>query len=199
MFLTSVSRGRVPFGVQCTVPEDEDRERYIAETMKSMAQKGILDENQRLTDKGAAVISFWEKYRNSRRHIRLNHVNAAILPGDILITVVEAGDGYEVLAVRSELFMMELLKHAEYLCMEEKADERGKWQDIREEDWKKKLESMDGGILLREFDAGRVQAEKVYFWKEGKGYLFNKTNGRIRSLSPGVMRKQIYRLLREDN
>lgn len=197
MFLTSISRGRVPLGVECPLPETVERERYITETIAAMKEKGIIGDDHKLTKEGAIVISLWERYRNSKRHIRLNHVHAAILPENVLITVIETEDGYEVGAIRSELFMLELAKHMEYLCLEEKAAERGKWQDIGEEEWKAKLEEMDNGILLYEFLSGRLQSEKVYFWKDETGYLFHKTNGRIRTLSPGVMRKQIYRILKE--
>lgn len=196
-FLTSISRGRAPLGVKCPIPKPEEREKYIEEAIASMKEKNIIGADDELTKEGAVVIALWEHYRNSKRHIRLNHVYAAILPGNVVITVSENEDGYEVEAIRSELFMLELIKHMEYLRLEEKSEERGKWQDIREEEWMEKLEGMDNGILLYEFLSGRLQSEKVYFWQDETGYLFHKTNGRIRTLSPGVMRKQIYRILKE--
>lgn len=199
MFLTSVSRGRMPFGVNCQMPDPAKKQDYIEETIESLAKKGILNTERKLTREGAEIIYFWEQYRNSKRHIRLNHVNAAVLPGNILITVIKKEKGYDVSCINSAVFMMELLKHADYLCLGEEKEERGKWQVIDGEAWKKELADMEGCILLYEYRSGRLKEEKVYYWKNGEGYLYYKTQGRMRTLSPGVMRKQIYRILEEES
>lgn len=195
---TFMRTGRVPFGVKCPMPPKEEEKSYIEETISSLRKKNLLDDNQKLTKEGAEVFYLWEQYRNCKKHIRLNHVNAAVLPGNTLITVIETEEGYEVGCIRRDLFMLELLKHHDYLCMGEEKAERGKWQNIEEKEWKELLSEIDGCILLYEYECGRMLSEKVYFWKGEQGYLFHKTRGRIRTLSPVIMKKQIYRILGEE-
>ena len=196
VFLTSVTRGRAPLGAAYQLPKQEEKERFMKETVRSLVKKGILDEEEKLTRDGAGLLWAWEQYRNSRVHIRLNHVTAAVLPGDALIAVMETEEGCEAACLRSEVLMTELLKQSEYLRSGEEKPEKGRWQDIDEAGWKEKVEESDGAIYAAEYLSGRLVSEKVYFWKGRKGYLLHKSQGRIRELSPGVMRRQIYRTLK---
>lgn len=196
VFLTSVSRGRVPIGVTYRLPRRNEKELFMKETIRSLMKKGILDEKENLTKEGTALIYSWEQYRNCHTHIRLNHVNAAVLPGNILLTVIKVEEEYEAACIRSEVLMTELLKQSAYLCQAEEKPQRGRWQDIDEDEFKEKFEESDDGIYLAEYLSGRLISEKVYFWKGQQGYLFNKSQGRIRELSPGIMRKQIYKVLK---
>ena len=196
LFLTSVSRGRVPFGVRSLMPGEEERSAFVEETIQSLMKKGVLDEKEKLTEEGAGIIFCWEQYRNSRRHIRLNHVNAAILPDNVLITVVETEGGYEVGCIRSEVLMTKVLQYSDYMCRAETKASRGSWSDLSEKDWEKELSEMEGAVFVSEYLSGRLTEERVYYWKKEKGYLFNRRKGRVRELSPGVMRKQLYRTLK---
>lgn len=195
MFLISVSRGRVPFGIDCRMPETEKKEEYIRETLDSLKKKGILNEKEKLTKEGAQVIYLFEQYRNCKKHIRLNHVNIAVLAEEVLAVMIKTQEGYETSYISTALFMTELLKHADYLCHGEEKSRRGKWESVKKEEWLSGLEEVDGCLLLWEYNAGRLETEKIYYWKDGEGYLYNRTRERRRSLSPGVMRKQIYRTL----
>lgn len=194
-FFVSVSRGRVPFGITCSVPRQEEKEDFIKETIKSLTEKRILDENQKLTKEGADIIYLFEQYRNAKKHIRLNHVSMAVLSEGILITVIKTEDGYEMGCLQSAFLMTELLKHAEYLCREEKESIRGQWENIGQTEWFEQTGEMDGCVVLGQYHLGRLESEKIYYWKEDQGYLYHKTVERKRAISPGVMRKQIYRIL----
>lgn len=195
VFLTSVSRGRIPFGITWHLPEQEKKEKYIRETTDSLKGKGILATDGKLTKEGAEIIYLFEQYRNCKRHVRLNHVNMAVLPGDILITMIKTKDGYEAGCIRRDFFMTELLKHADYLCLKEEKTERGRWESVEESAWINGNEDMEGCILIDEYDTGHLESEKIYYWKEQRGFLYHRTRGRLRTLSPGVMRKQIYKIL----
>lgn len=199
LFLTSVSKGRVPFGITYHMPEQDKRERYIEETILSLKKKAFIDDTGKLTPKGADIIYFWERYRNCKRHIRLNQLNIAILPENLLIIVVQGNEEFEMVCTNREALMLDILKHTEILCRQEIKEDRGKWQDMDGELFMKEVEEMDGYILLYEYLCGRLESEKIYYWKGTKGYLYNKSSGRMRSLSPGTIRKQIYRALREED
>lgn len=198
VFLISVTRGRAPLGITYHLPKPEEREAFLVETIRLLKEKGILDKEEKLTREGAALLWAFEQYRNSRTHVRLNHVIAAVLPGDVLVTVTEVEGGYEAACMRSELLMTELLKQSEYLRRGEEKAERGRWRDISEEEWKKQLEESEGAVYMAEYRSGSLLLEKIYYWKGEKGCLLQKEKGRIRELSPGLMRKQIYQKLREE-
>ncbi len=61
--------------------------------------------------------------------------------------------------------------------------------------WQEQIEKMDGNIHMREYENGKNVGERIYCWKEKEGYLLNLTGKRIRKLSSGVMRRQIYEMM----
>ena len=194
VFLTSVSKERMPFGVQLKPPAREDQETFIRETLQSLIKKGILDENERLTGEGADIIFFWEKYRNCKRHITLNDICVATLPGGKGIMATPIHEGYDVRMVVPEYLMYGLLKNNDFLCVGGET-RREKWQDLEMEEWKTRIEEMDGTIFLREYIQGKKTDEKIYCWKGNEGWLLNIQRKRIRALSADVIRKQIYMYL----
>lgn len=195
MFLTSVSRGRMPFGISVRRPLKEEEEIYVKETMKSLQQKGILDEKERLTEEGIVIIHFWEKYRNCNRHITFNDVRAALLPEGKIIMVTGKEENYDIRMIMPEIFMYGVLKNNDFLCIGGK-DERGKWQDMDVDSWQKQIGEMDGSIFLSEYIQGKKVDEKIYCWKDKDGYLLNVQKKRVRVLSSSVMRRQIYRVIK---
>lgn len=195
MFLLSVSRGRVPLGIKMKMPKETERENYVKETIKSLVGKGILDKEEHLTKEGADVITFFEQYRNCKRHITLNDINAAVMPEGRLITVIAYKQGYDISYVSPEVLMTGVLHQFEYLRKGEESPIRGKWKDLDVKQWQERIDEMEGNILLREYENGKRISERIYCWKEKEGYLLNLTGKRIRSLSPGVMRRQIYGIL----
>lgn len=199
VFLTSVGRGSIPFGVRYHMPQAGKEDEFIEETMQSLTEKGILDEEQKLTREGAVLIRIWELYRNCRRHIIINRIHAAVLDGGQLITVYRNGEEYEVSCMHSAVLMLAILKQSEYLCMGEEKPERGKWRTIGAEEWQKELEEIEGFIPVMEYEGVKMQAEKLFYWKKQEGYLLNPDNMRVRRLSPALMRQQIYKILGGEN
>lgn len=195
VFLTSVGRGNVPFGIRCRMPQEGKREEYITETLCSLAKKGILDEEEKLTKEGAAIIRFWELYRNCHRHIIVNRIRAAVLDDGKLITVCKDGEEYEVCCMDSATLMLSILKQSDYLRMGEEKPERGKWRTIGAKEWKKEIEEMEGFIPVIEYEKTTLISRKIFYWKEQEGYLLNPERMRIRRLSPAVMRRQIFTIL----
>lgn len=198
VFLTSVSRGRMPFGITYTIPARKERPVYMEETIAQLKKRGLLNEEGELTRKGADIIYLWERYRNSRRHIRMNHMNIAVLPEQILIIVVRTEEGYEMQCMGKEDFMNGILKHAEFLQSEEGKGERGRWQDMDDAAFVQAVSDIDGYLLLLTYWSGRLESEKIYYWKEEEGFLFLRRTGRVRTLSSAAMRRQIYSVLGEE-
>lgn len=197
IFLTSVSRGRAPFGLLYHVPEKSKRSQFVEDTIEELKMKKYLNEEGKLTKEGTDIIYLWERYRNCKKHIRINQCNIAVLPEEVLIVVVQTEDGYEMVCTNKETFMASILKYADFLCQEDKKRERGKWRNLEEAAFAEEVMKGDGYLLLFEYTAGKLESEKIYYWKEEEGFLFNRKSKRVRNLSPGVMRRQIYQALEE--
>ena len=52
VFMTSVSKGSLPFGIRYRMPAEEEKEAFIEEAMQSLVKKGILNEERKLTEEG---------------------------------------------------------------------------------------------------------------------------------------------------
>lgn len=195
MFLTSVSHGKKPMGIALCKPKLEEKESYIRETLLSLARKGIINEEGRLTREGGVVLRFWEMYRNSEKHVAIGDTYMALLPEEKLLMVAPAGEEYEVRFIMPEVLMHGILKLSEYLRLGEEKSVRGKWQEYDKAEWMEKAADIKGSIHLQEFTKGIQTGDKIYLWTKGEGYLVNIARSRIRELSSGVMRRQIYAAL----
>lgn len=195
MFLTSVSSGKKPLGVVLQMPPEGKREAYIQETLQSLIRKGLVSEAGELTREGVVVLQAWEMYRNSEKHVAVDDSYMALIPEGRLLMVAPAMEEYELRFVMPEIIMHGLLKASDYLRLGEEKIIRGKWQEFNEAEWKEKIEDIEGSIHLREFTNGKQISDSVYFWNKEKGYLLNLSRSRIRELSSGIMRRQIYTTL----
>ncbi len=195
MFLTSVSRGRKPLGVKIDMPLMKERKKYVEQTIESLIKKGILDDKKKLTREGADILYFWEQYRNSEKHICLNDTFAAVLPNGKLIVVIQRENGYNLKIIVPEIVMLELLKESTYLCLGETKKLRGKWEYLDVKVWKEKIKEMEGCIYLKEYNHGKMISESIFCWLDEQGFLLNLVRKKVRSLSSGVMRRQIYTIL----
>lgn len=195
MFLTSVSRGKKPLGVTLSMPASEDRKQYIQSALQSLTEKGFLDESGKLTKDGMEILCFWEQYRNNKEHIAYNSTFAAPISTKALFAVTPIECGYDVRFVMPEIIMLSILKENEYLRMGEERPKRGKWEDIEIAECLNKINEMDGSILVREYVYGKQVNEVIYCWTKEEGYLLNLSRKRMRTLSSGVMRRQLYAML----
>ncbi|MDE6748381.1 MAG: DUF5081 family protein [Lachnospiraceae bacterium] len=195
IFLTSVSRGNAPFGIRYRMPAESERETFFEETIESLVKKGILNDKRKLTEEGAAIIRFFELYRNCRRHVTVNKVKAAVLENRKLITLCKDTDCYEMCCTDSAVMMLSLLKQSEYLCRGEEKAERGKWRGIMPQEWEQTMREMEGCIPVCEYEDAKLLGRKLFYWKGGEGYLLNPERMRVRSLSPSYMRRQLYMIL----
>lgn len=58
---------------------------------------------------------------------------------------------------------------------------------------------MEGCVPIAEYENGKLLGRRIFYWKENQGYLMNLDRLRVRSLSPAVMRRQIFKMLGGEN
>lgn len=198
MFMISVSKGRKPLGIGVKMPENKEREAYVQNTVCSLREKGIVNENMGLTKEGADLLYFFEIYRNNHRHVVLDQVYVAVLPKNRLITVERKESSYEFSCISTAVLLEALLGYSEFLNSHDEHPRRGSWESITARALTEKVQSSTGGVWIREYIEGVSSGEKYYGWDMQQGYVVNLEKNRIRSLSPSWMRKQICRLLTEE-
>lgn len=192
VFLTSVSRGNIPFGIKYRMPKEEEKDAFVERAIQRLSKKGILDEQSKLTKEGAFIIRCWEEYRNCKDHVMINQVRAALLPDGMLIVALPNGDEYEVQYMNAEVLMLSILKQAQSLCGASIQPERGKWQDISEEEAERKP---DGMIPIIRYVHHKEADRRLIYWKGDQIYQINSERMRMRTLSPAAARKMIYMMI----
>lgn len=195
VFLTSVSRGNVPFGIKYKLPREGEKEAFVERAIQSLMQKGILDEQRKLTKEGAGIIRCWEEYRNCKEHVMIHRIRAAILPGGMLVAALPDGDVYEVQYMNAELLMLAILKQARSLCGASTQPERGKWQDIEGEMMEGESGEQEGMIPIIRFEYFKATDRRIIYWKGDRVYQINPDRMRMRALSPVAARKMIYTMI----
>lgn len=191
VFLTSVSGGNVPFGIKSKMPAEGEKDAFVERAIQSLMKKGILNEQRKLTQEGTAIIRCWEEYRNCKDHVMIHQIRAALLPDGMLITVLPKEDAYEVQYMNAEVLMLAILKQARSLCGASKQPERGKWQNIAEEE----QDAPEGIIPIIRFEHHKETDRRVICWKGDSIYQINLERMRARILSPAAARKMIYMMI----
>lgn len=195
VFLTSVSRGNVPFGIKYKLPREGEKEAFVERAIQSLMQKGILDGQRKLTKEGAAIIRCWEEYRNCKDHVMIRRIRAALLPGGMLVAALPDGDAYEVRYMNAEVLMLAILKQARSLCGTSTQPERGKWQDMAGEMTGGESGEEEGMIPLIKFEYFKAIDRRIIYWKGEQVYQINPERMRMRTLSPVAARKMIYTMI----
>lgn len=193
LFLNSLTKGGRPFNMRSQLSKKGLKAEEIVEgAIRGLTEKGLLDAERHLTKDGTAMLVCWQKYRNSRVHLLVNRLNVAVLPGNMVVAVHELEDGYGIDYMSSEVLMLAILKQCEYLRQGEEKQERGAWETISAEQWEMRAGEAEGGVPISVYHGNELHEQSIYYWKGKQGYLFNPKRNRLRTLSAGVMRRQIY-------
>lgn len=193
LFLNSVTKGGQPFNMNSRLPKGLKGEEIVEGAIQGLMEKGLLDEERHLTKDGTAMLVCWQEYRNSKVHLLVNRLNVAVLPGNMVVTVYEKEGGYEIECMSSEVLMLAILKQCEYLRQGEEKPERGTWKTVSIEQWVADAGEAEDGVPIFVYHGNKMREQSIYYWKEQQGYLFDLKKSRLRTLSAGVMRRQIYR------
>lgn len=197
VFLTSTSRGRTPLGVKYRISgKQQEKDKFIDKTFEILKQKNIVDDNYMLTMDGAELLFYWETYRNCEKHIVIDDtLTLAILPNSYIMVLCPVEDEYLFHMFQPETLMIKLLEDFPFLCEKDNSNQKGKWENINIDVWKEKIDSMEKNLFISEYKDGIKINDKVYCYETGIGYLLNLTTKRVRTLSGGAMRRQIYRMI----
>ena len=191
LFINSVTKGRTPFGIICKYPEESKMEEYKKEVVLSLRKKGILDDEKKFTPKGIALLLLWEQYRNSERHMVLNHLMLSVSTKRRVICVAKMSDGYEVFSADSGFVMFALLKRHEFLRSQDT-----KCPIVLEkllyEEWTESLGAYGDGLLITGiYRKNEPEREEVYCWRGETGYKYDLSGQFQRKISARTVRMRL--------
>jgi len=200
VFLTGVTKGAEPFGLFLKYPGKDRIEDYKKEVLSSLQEKGILDQEQKFTREGTALLLLWEAYRGCKKHLILNHLYLAVCPNRRVIGIGKQGEDYELFSTDSAVVLTALLKKYEFLrtdgTKEHHLPKKLPCEKLPYGDWVKELEDCQENLLiLGDYREKTPRQEDVYYWKENKGYRYDPGNGYRREISSRSMRLQFLNYL----
>ncbi len=188
LFINSVTKGPEPFGVLLRYPGQEKISGFKKEVIQTLQMKQILNENQKFTKEGAALLLLWEEYRNSRKHLILNHIILAICPKGRVIGITKQENGYEIFSVHGAVVMTALLKKYKFLRMETRGM-NCEQKKIPYADWAKEMERYGENVIITGvFHEREPETEEVFYWSGDKGCRYEIASCWQSTMSPRTMR-----------
>lgn len=195
VFFNGVTKGETPFGIFLYYPTEEKIEEYKKKVLKSLQEKGILNEEEKFTKEGIAVVMAWEEYRNCKKHLIFNRLYLAMLPNRRVIGLIRAGKEYEFFISDSAAVMMGFWKKHEFL-RQGNTEGSYKMEKIPYSTWEGEIEKYGENILMYgEYRGKNPQKEEVYYWKGNIGYRYDMNTGYRRQMGSRAMRLQILKNL----
>lgn len=196
LFINSVTKGPVPFGVFLKYPAWKDTEDLKEEILLSLQKKGIVNEEKKITEFGMIPLLMWEEYRNAVHHLVLNETCFAVLPNGRLTGVRKMGREYYLSTGRGEEILLELLKKNRFLCGGEKEGEHYTSRRLTYDEWSRLMHEKDYQMLITgSYVDYKPEKETAYYWDEEEGYQYDLNKGRERRLKPRQMRRRLMEVL----
>lgn len=189
LFLTTVTRSQVPFGLFLKFPKGKTGDEIGEEAVRELQKKHILDGQRKFTKWGTATVMLWESYCSCKKHLILNKMFAGITDEGRAIIIKKEADSYEILSFDRAALMVSLLRYCPFLCG---ADEDGADQSSRDMGYDQWLETIrdhgDAILMTGEYDGFQVRKEQAFFWEEKKGYVYDLNEQQISRIQPRAMR-----------
>ena len=191
----SITQGPAPFGIKLKHFPGE-REEVVARTQRQLKEKMILDEGAHLTKAGGVIVRCYELYRNSHIHVILNEMKIALLANGECIVMYPAEDGYEMISTDHARLMAAVLQECPYIRKEE-AREKGKWKGYGYDEFSAYIEeNAKGSLMIGEYEGMKAVRERVFYWTEEAGYIYNLQRERQKEAAPREMRIELLKALK---
>lgn len=207
IFLNSITPGNHIWGLPLKVPRTEKRKELYQETIAGLVRKRLLKAENQLSILGAATAKQVDDYKRAQKHVLLNRLHIAMLPGLGCVTIVPVGQGYieaaypspdwsdnvgaardmrkndeyEILRQNRAAILLQILRSYEELCA------GGRELDLDSlcsvDHFVEELPDYPGRMLLGKYEGGRSIEEGVLYWDRQKIYYYDVKEGRKRRLS----------------
>ncbi len=172
-----------------------EKEIVLTSTTKTLKEKGIIDENDKFTQKGIGPIGTLQKYKMVKKHIVINQMRLGLL-GDNVVVIDQVEDGYDMLIAHKLFVMLSVLKKCEYMRQGESDIPRKYSADkINKEEWIKQIEQNDNQLLITKYEKEVKTTQNVYYWNAKHGYRYDLLQDERTKMSGYTMRMEVVNLL----
>jgi hypothetical protein len=175
----SVLDGKRIFGTHFQVPEDVSKE-YIDKTMEQLIEHKFLDDNKKPNESFFLALKVLNEYKEAGRYLIMNQMKIAFAKDEKnIICLGKMDDGYEMTAMKKELFLYEYMKKIPFLAEEDTNESKS--SKIEYQKWFKELEnpSLKYITFLQEFNQNKLGKMYILYEKENQGYLYEPAMERI--------------------
>lgn len=192
----SILGGSPIVGINLKETNDKDVNTYVDETIRTLKEKNILDGNGRLTKIGILPIEILKKYKNAKKHISLNFTRVALLDDDRAVIIKIEGDQYDVSICNKIELLEKLVSRSSYMQKETTSENKMKkekldFMDLLKDDELYKSEAINTKVY---FDGSEI-GNKIYYWNNDKGFLYDLNSEYREELTPRNMRIKFMNLL----
>ncbi len=158
--------------------------------MDGLRAKGVLDADRRLTPFGMVPLAAVEQYRTASRHVFINRLRASLNPDGHLTVIHPSGDGWYIARLSPAELLVALLKAYPFLCSASAEDEPGPWRPMTLHRWAttEATRPSEGIIMVRGAPTESGPGPLMAGSRADEGYVFDLSQGRVRSCPIRVMR-----------
>lgn len=197
IFLNSVAKGPSPFALNFPLPSANEKEAMIENTLKSLQDKAILDADRKLTAAGIVPIQIFEQYKNAKEYILLNRMRICRTNNPTLIVIAPGATEYEMAAVHPAVLLDILLRKIPCLCWaQDKSAQPYPEVQIAYDIWSQNILAFgDQNLSAGTYTGQEPVSQKVYYWNQDQGFVYDIKTHRQRQLHPREMRMELMHLL----
>lgn len=191
VFFNSITDGESLFGIPITFRIKSSQREEIDKTISSLAAKGVLEKESKLSKKGALPASAIEDYKNAKKYVIINYLHIAITDKDAVVIIPLKNFEYEVMRIPTEAIMVMLLKKYEILCRKTNGQvTENKYVNI-DNILRELNEKRYSSIILGIFENDKTVNEYVYFWDDINTYRYDFKKQIKSKIDPVIVRKEI--------
>ena len=185
----SILDGKAILGIKLSKEEIKDEDQYIKETIDLLKGKNILDENGKLNQVGVLPIRALAEYKKAKEHMSINTLRIGILKDGKIVIIDTKDDKYDIYMSPKAYIIKEILGKSTFMSLSSKEKNNYKIEKIdysnlvnKKEDYEKSSLSID------RYSLGCVIDEKIYYWDDNEGFVYDFIKGTRLQLSPKAMR-----------
>ncbi len=172
-----------------------EKEVVLKSTNKTLKEKGIIDENDKFTQKGIGPIGTLQKYKTVDKHLVINQMRLGLV-GDNVVVINEVEDGYDMLIAHKLFVMLSVLKKCEYMRQgESNIPRKYKTDKIEKNEWLKQIEKNDNQLLITKYEKDVKTTQNVYYWNAKHGYRYDFLQEERTKMSGYAMRMEVVNLM----
>lgn len=198
VFLNSITKGEVVFGIPLHFRTKNGRTVEIEKTIEGLIQKKILKSETELSELGVLPARILELYKQSKTYIIINYLHIALIEGqDAIVIIPLKNKEYELLRLPKVAIVYLLLK--QYPVLQGAAT--GVQAGIKKVDYDSilsQLPSCEGNIMVGAFENNQIISEHVYYWKNDKVRRYDLNSQIEKEICVTEIRREILRLLQVD-